>query len=253
VFTPADRALLREALVAAARDDPRVTAAALTGSAAVGREDRWSDVDLALCVGADTDLDAVAEDWSARMYGEHGAVHHVDVWRGNTRFRVFLLPSTLQVDIAFWPASEFGPIGPSFQLLFGSAGERPPDGAPNPAHLIGMAWLYALHARSAIARGRLWHAEYMLSAARDQVLALACVRHGVPAAYARGVDALPTEEAEPLQAALVGSLDRAELERALRVVLERLMDETERADPSLAERLVGALIELAQPVSPSGA
>jgi len=169
VFTPADRARLREALVAAARDDPRVTAAALTGSAAGGREDRWSDVDLALCVGTDTDLDGVVENWTARMYDEHDAVHHVDVWRGTTRFRVFLLRSTLQVDIAFWPAAEFGPIGPSFQLLFGSASERPPDRPPEPAHLIGMAWLYALHARSGIARGRSWHAEYMLSAARDQV------------------------------------------------------------------------------------
>jgi hypothetical protein len=252
VFTPADRARVREALVAAARDDPRVTAAAVTGSAAVGSEDRWSDIDLALCVAADTDVDAVVEDWSARMYGEHGAVHHVDVWRGSTHFRVFLLASTLQVDIAFWPAAEFGPIGPSFQLLFGSAGERPPDRAPEPEHLIGMAWLYALHARSSIARGRRWQAEYMLSAARDQVLALACVHHGLPAAYARGVDALPAEVTRPLEAGLVGSLDPAEFERCLRVVLERLMDETERADPGLAERLAGALTELAQPASPSG-
>jgi predicted nucleotidyltransferase len=250
VFTPADRERLREALVAAARDDPRVTAAALTGSAATGREDRWSDVDLALRVN-DGDLDGVVEDWSARMYGEHGAVHHVDVWRGKTRFRVFLLASTLQVDVAFWPAAEFGPIGPSFRLLFGSANERQPDDRPEPEHLIGMAWLYALHARSGMARGRHWHAEYMLSAARDQVLALACVRHGQPAAYARGVDALPAEETRLLEGALVGSLDPADLERGLRVVVERLMDEAERADPALAERLAGALTELGQPASPS--
>jgi predicted nucleotidyltransferase len=251
VFTPADRARLREALVAAARDDPSVIAAALTGSAAVGREDRWSDVDLALCVSADTDLDGVVADWSARLYDEHGAVHHVDVWRGATRFRVFLLASTLQVDIAFWPAAEFGPIGPSFQLLFGRANERPPDRPPEPAHMIGMAWLYALHARSGIGRGRHWHAEYMLSAARDQVLALACVRHGLPAAYARGADALPAEVTAPLAPALVGSLDPAELQRALRVVLGRLMHEAERVDSGLAERLAGTLTELAQPVSPS--
>jgi hypothetical protein len=93
----------------------------------------------------------------------------------------------------------------------------------------------------------------MLSAARDQVLALACVRHGVPAAYARGADGLPAEETGPLEDALVGSLDTGELQRGLRAVLERLGDETERADPGLAERLAGALTELAQPPSPSGA
>ena len=116
-----------------------------------------------------------------------------------------------------------------------------------------MAWLYALHARSGIARGRCWQAEHMLSAARDQLLALASVRHGLPAAYARGVDALPAEESQPLEAALVGSLDRADLERALRVIVERTLDEAERADPGLAERLAGPLTELAKPVSPSGA
>jgi hypothetical protein len=93
----------------------------------------------------------------------------------------------------------------------------------------------------------------MLSAARDQVLALSCVRHGVPAAYARGADALPAAVRRPLEAALVGSLDPAELERALRAVLERLMDEVERVDAGLAERLAGALTELAQPSLPSGA
>ena len=252
MFTPADRARLREALVAAARDDPRVTAAALTGSAAVGSEDEWSDFDLALRVGAETDLDRVVEDWSARLYVEHGAVPHVDVWLKTTRFRVFLLASTLQVDIAFWPAAEFGPIGPSFQLLFGSANERPPDRPPDPAHLIGTAWLYALHARSGIARGRLWHAEYMLSAVRDQVLALASVRHSLPAAHARGADALPAELTAPMEAALVGSLDGGELQRALAVLLERLVDEAQRADAGLAERLAGPIAELARPVSPPG-
>src|SRR5262245_1488028 len=45
VYTPAEREELRDSLVAAARNDPRITAAALTGSAAAGREDAWSDID----------------------------------------------------------------------------------------------------------------------------------------------------------------------------------------------------------------
>jgi predicted nucleotidyltransferase len=245
VFTSAERDELREALVAAAREDTRITAAALTGSAALGREDRWSDVDLALCVGDDAELDGVVRDWTARMYRDYRAVHHVDVWRGATRFRVFLLASTLQVDIAFWPAADFGAIGPSFRLLFGAANERPAAEPPDPAQLIGMGWLYALHARSGLARGRPWHAEYMLSAARDQVLALACARHGVPAAYARGVDELPAEVTAPVEPGLVGSLDPGELERAFRAVVECLLDETRHVDRGLADRLAGPLSELA--------
>ena len=244
MFTPAEREGLREALVSAARDDPRISAAALTGSAALDGEDRWSDIDLALSVGDPGDVDGVVEDWSARMYGDHGALHHVDVWLGATRFRVFLLPSTLQVDIAFWSAAEFGAMGPSFRLLFGTAGERPPGKAPDPLHLIGMGWLYALHVRSALARGRLWHAEYMLSAARDQVLALACVRHGLPAAYARGAHDLPAEVVAPLEAALVGSLDTGELERAFRAVTGVLLDEIRHVDADLADRLAAPLASI---------
>lgn len=247
MFTPADRESLRDALVAAARDDPRIGAAALTGSAALDREDRWSDIDLALSVGDPGEVDAVVEDWTARMHDEHGAVDHVDVWLGATLFRVFLLPSTLQVDIAFWPAAEFGAIGPSFRLLFGTANERPPGGTPDPLHLIGMGWLYALHVRSALARGRVWHAEYMLSAARDQVLALACVRHGVPAAYARGADELRSEVTAPLEAALAGSLERGELARAFRAVTDALLAEIRQVDSDLADRLAAPLAELAAP------
>ncbi len=59
-------------------------------------------------------------------------------------------------------------------MLFGAAGKETPAPVPSAAELIGMAWLYALHARSSVARGRVWQAEYMISGMRDHVLALAC-------------------------------------------------------------------------------
>ena len=244
MFTPEDRARLRDALVAAARADPRITAAALTGSAAAGAEDRWSDIDLALSVAADADPGRVVADWTERMYREGGAVHHLDVYRGDTLFRVFLLESTLQVDIAFWPAAEFGAYGPAFRLLFGAANEPPVRPPPTAAALIGMGWLYALHVRSSIERGRVWQAEYMLSAMRDQVLALACLRHGLPAVEGRGIDRLPSEATAAAAAGLVRSLEAAELRRAFGVVTEALVAEIERADTGLAERLAVPLREL---------
>jgi predicted nucleotidyltransferase len=244
MFRPAEREALRDALVAAARDDPRVSAAALTGSAALEREDRWSDVDLALSVEDADELDGVVDDWTARMYDEHDAVHHVDVWLGATLFRVFLIRNTLQVDIAYWPAADFGALGPSFRLLFGSANERPPRPGPHPVHLIGMSWLYALHARSSIARERPWQAEYMLSAARDQVLALAALRHGEPTAEARGTDGLPGDVTRPFEATLVGSLDREQREHALHALMARLRDEIRYVDDELADGLEAPLAEL---------
>ena len=244
MFTPEDRTRLRDALIAAARADPRITGAALTGSAAVGAEDRWSDIDLALGVAAEADPGRVVADWTERLYREGGAVHHLDVYLGDTLFRVFLLANTLQVDLAFWPAAQFGALGPTFRLLFGTAHERPARPPPAAAGLIGMGWLYALHARSSIARGRPWQAEYMVSGMRDQVLALACLRHGAPAVEGRGIDALPPEATAAVAAGLVRSLDAAELRRAFGVVTDALIAEVRRADAGLADRLSAPLKEM---------
>jgi hypothetical protein len=244
MFTPEERSQLRDALIAAARADPRLTGAALTGSAAVGAEDRWSDIDLALGVAGGANSGRVIADWTDHMYQGCGAVHHLDVHRGDILFRVFLLASTLQVDLAFWPAAELAAVGPTFRLLFGI--QNPPRVLPPPdaAALIGMGWLYALHARSSIARGRAWQAEYMISGMRDQVLALACLRHGVPAVEGRGIDALPPHATTAVVPGLVRSLDAAELRRAFEVVTDALIAEIGRADADLADRLSGPLKEM---------
>ncbi|MGI8429851.1 MAG: hypothetical protein ACR2OB_11235 [Solirubrobacteraceae bacterium] len=55
MFTAEDRERLRDELVLGARGDVRISAAALLGSSALGREDRWSDIDIALCLASDAD------------------------------------------------------------------------------------------------------------------------------------------------------------------------------------------------------
>lgn len=227
VFTVSERDQLRRDLVDAAETDPRVIGAALTGSAAVGKEDRWSDIDLALSV--DRELDAAVADWTALMYAR-GAVSHLDVRSGAVLFRVFLMHSTLQVDIAFWPSSEFGATGPTFRLLFGESTTLPQSVQPERSHLIGLAWLYALHARSSIARGRVWQALYMINAMRDQVMALHCVKEGVNAVQGRGLDDL--RDAGAFAGTLVLSSHPDELRRAFHVLTGLLLNEID--EPALA-------------------
>lgn len=236
---------MRDVLVSVAESDPRITGAALVGSGAVGREDRWSDIDLALRLDGDPDETGVVDDWTSRMYRDHGAVHHLDVRRGDTLFRVFLLSSTLQVDLSFWPSAEFGATGSTFRLLFGEANELPPVEPPAVVGLIGTGWLYALHARSSIARGRLWQAEYMVSGMRDQVLALACLRHDVPAVQGRGMDDLPSPVTDPFVSTLVRSVEADELGRAFAATVEMLLVEIEKVDAELASTIAATLRELA--------
>jgi hypothetical protein len=245
MFTAAERDELADALIAAARADERITGAALTGSVSIGMQDRWSDIDLAFGFAAGTDIGAAIADWTTVMYGRHGAIAHLDIISGAVTYRVFLLASTLQVDLAFAPAAHFGAVAPTFRLLFGTAVQRTPHPPPAAAELIGLAWLYGLHARSSIARGRAWQAEYMISGVRDYVLALACLRHGVPAVQGRGLHLLPAEVTEPLAGALVRSLDVDELTRAFVVATEALIAEIGHVDAGLAQRLAGPLRELA--------
>jgi hypothetical protein len=245
MFSPEERESIREALVSMAVADKRMTGAALTGSGALGHEDEWSDIDLAFGIADEADIGQVIADWSDRMYQEHGAVHHTDVTAGATIYCAFLLSSTLQVDLGFSPASQFGATAPSFMLVHGTARERLPTSWPSAMELLGLGWLHALHARSAIERRRVWQAEYMISGVRDHALALACLRNGVSPNQGRGVDSLTSEVTDGLTGALVCSLKIAELRRAFSVASQSLLAEAGHVDADLARRLASPLAELA--------
>jgi len=245
LFSPEERGRLREQIVAAARADQRIIGAAMTGSSALGNQDAWSDIDLFFGVRDAEELAGAMSDMTDLMDREHGALHHFDVIAGPATYRVFLMDSTLQVDLAFTPASSFGAVAPSFKVLFGEAVERTPSAPPTAMSLLDYAWLYALHARSSIERGKVWQAEYMISLIRDQVIAAACVRHRLPAREGRGVDGLPQNEKQRFEGALVRSLELAELRRAMRVAIDCLVDEVSQVDARLAARIEPALRELA--------
>jgi hypothetical protein len=241
VYTPEQRDEVRDALLTRARADDRVTGAALTGSAALGNEDRWSDVDVFLGIAESADLDGVVADWTRVVYSDAGAVHHWDVRAGTALYRVFLLESGLQVDIAFTPELDFGARSPSFELAFGEPVEVPPTEPPAFSDVAGLGWLGVLHANKAIERERPWEAAYWVASVRDQTLALACLRLGESPHYSRGVDRLPPGVTAPLEETFVRGLEPTELRRALRAARSCLLHEVGRTDADLADHLDQAL------------
>ena len=241
MYTPEQRDGIRDALLERARGDDRVTGAALTGSAALGNEDRWSDVDVFLGIAESADLDEVVVDWTTALYEEGQAVHHWDVRAGAALYRVFLLESGLQVDIAFTPELDFGARSPSFELAFGEPVEVPPTEPPAISDVAGLGWLGVLHANKAIERGRPWEAAYWVASVRDQTFALACLRLGESPYYSRGVDRLPPDVTTPLEETLVRGLEPDELRRALGAARRGLLEEIARTDTELADRLRAAL------------
>jgi hypothetical protein len=121
--------------------------------------------------------------------------------------------------------------------------ENLPETPANVEEMIGFGWLYVLSSRTAIERARVWQAEHLISALRDQTLALACVRLGEPPAYARGVDRLPPEVLARYEEALIPSLDPRELRRRLAVATDLFIGEVAAAEPELAELLSAPLRE----------
>jgi hypothetical protein len=186
--------------------------------------------------------------WTGLLYRDYGALHHWDLPSGPTVYRVFLLPGCLEVDLGFTPADRFGPRGPAWRLVFGAeAGEPPQAALSREGELIGLCWHHVLHARSCIERGKPWQAEWLVSGIRDHVLALAALRLGHPTSFAKGADLVPPEVTEPLEAALVRSLEPAELRRALAAAAGAVLAELRRTDPVLADRLGPTIEELALP------
>jgi hypothetical protein len=74
-------------------------------------------------------------------------------------------------------------------------------------------------------RGRWWHAEYWISGVRDYARSLACRRRGLEATYGRGFAELPAEVLKPFAEALVRSLQREEVVRALDCAVAGLLRE----------------------------
>jgi hypothetical protein len=241
MFTTEERERVRARLLELAEADPDVVGAAITGSYAVDGGDEWSDIDLSF--GIRGELAPVLEQWTEVLYREFAAVHHWDLPSGSTIYRVFLLPEWLQVDISFTPTADWGPRGPNWRTVFGETVDTPTP-QPSRDEFVGWAWVLARHARACLDRKKPWQALWCINSVRDNVLALASLRLGHPARYARGADLLPPEVIEPVRHTLVRSLDYAELHRALAGVNDAFAAELERTDATLWAKLTPMLMEL---------
>jgi hypothetical protein len=243
VFTVEERNHVRDRLVEMGRTDSRLVAAALIGSMTEGGGDRWSDVDLTFGVADNVTIADVLADWTTRLEDEFDAVHLFDLPYESTIYRVFLFPGNLQVDLSFTPRADFGALGPKFTLLFGSAVGRSQPKPPSPQHFFGLAVHHLVRARFCIERGRLWHAEYWISEARNQALALACRHHGLQTSYGRSFDDLPEKTLESFAETLVGELRRDRLLNALALTVDCLLRNSQDAQ-EIALKLEPQLREL---------
>ncbi len=96
MFTVEQRDALRDRVLTLADEDHRVVAGAAIGSLAFGGGDRFSDLDLTFAIADDVSVAAVLDDWTRTLTNDEAALQLVDLERGPTVYRVFLLPDGLQ-------------------------------------------------------------------------------------------------------------------------------------------------------------
>src|SRR5437660_3977021 len=227
-----------------AEEDERAVAGAAVGSLAVDGGDRFSDLDLTFGIADHVPVADVLDDWTRTLIDELDAVELVDLVRGPTTYRVFLLPDALQFDLSLTPAARFVPAGPRFRLLFGETAEGvSADGRNPPAagDLFGWGVIYGLHARTCIERGRVWQAEHYIGAVRDHALSPACLRRELPAEQARGYDDLPADTLASFNRTHVGSLEPEALRSALSTAIRALLHEGEVANVPSADAIAQRL------------
>jgi hypothetical protein len=246
VFTVEQRDAVREWVLTLAEEDQRVVAGAAVGSLAIGSGDRFSDLDLTFAVADGVPVSEVLDDWTRVLSGDLAAVQLVDLERGPTIYRVFLLPAALQFDLSLTPAARFAAAGPRFRLLFGETAEGE-DRAPKPPaadDLFGWGVIYGLHARACIERGRVWQAEHYIGAVRDHALSLACRRRELTAVQARGYDDLAADTLAGFDATHVGSLEPERLRSALSASLRALLRQGKEANVPRWDVVAQRLAEL---------
>ncbi|MEA2506369.1 MAG: hypothetical protein QOH48_987 [Actinomycetota bacterium] len=239
MFTVEERDRLRQHVLERARGDARVVAGAEVGSLSLGGGDRWSDLDLTFGIRDGIDVTEILDEWTSDLSSRFDAVPLFDLVADPAVYRVFLLEDYLQLDVSMAPASKFRSTSPRFKLLFGVANE-PEYLRPASRHdTLGWAMLWARHGRICIEREHWWQAEYCITHLRYHGMELASLRNELPAYYGKGFDRLPDEDGDAFREAIVRSLDRDDLSRALTAGVKGLLRECELGDDDerIRERL----------------
>src|SRR3712207_1850739 len=99
------QATMRKRLIQAAESDPRIVGVVSDGSASVGRDDEWSDIDVSVFI-RDADYDAFGRDWVgwAKQFGDLLLAYISRVGHPWTVYAAEPVP--LRVDFDFHPESD---------------------------------------------------------------------------------------------------------------------------------------------------
>src|SRR6185312_9066113 len=243
-FTISERKQVYERVLAIAKADNRVTGGAVVGSFANNNEDELSDIDLTFGIKSGIEVAQVLQEWTESLNAVFNVIDSFDIKFATSIYRVFLFSNCLELDLSVVPEKDYGAITSNFRLLFGKANKPKISSKPDVENLIGLGWHHVLHANLAICRRKPWQAEYWISALRDHIISMKCIRLGLSSIYAKGADNISNQEIKGMESTFIKSLDLSELTVALIATSGFLISEVQHYNKKLAIKLADTFQKL---------
>lgn len=253
LFTPQQRQHTLDRLLAALETDPRITGVIIVGSGAVGFEDDYSDIDLAVVVGAEADLTPVFREWKGRVEELFDVLHYFEtIYSPRSLLHGFLLQGFLEVDLGFVCLADLSARRARWKVAFDRSGtiedvmrtswkQRPqPDVQALYLKRLNSIWYYITHTAVALERGRPWMALRHLEEIRNRTIELAGLREGLETRHLRQEDHMPAGLLDEL-AQTLASVASSDIARALRVATTCFFRQARELDQVLGLDLAAEL------------
>jgi predicted nucleotidyltransferase len=225
----------------ALKGDKRVIGAILVGSGAIGFNDRYSDLDIAILINDETQIEKIYTDWWETVPKLFPVI---EAFKEPPKHVLgFLLDRFLELDISFQGKTELFERRPNWKILFDRKGvipglmvkrtKPPTDEQASQEKRMRDSWYYITHAIISIQRNQLFKALFFIQYLRDETILMAGLSRGMATStlsYNRETDLLPLDVKTKLIDTYPNRIESTELLRVLKSVVGVYHEQAEIVD-----------------------
>jgi hypothetical protein len=244
IYDSAYREQALSRITEALNNDDRIGGALLVGSGSQGFLDRYSDVDIAVLVCDEAELEEVYADWWNVVCS---LLSVISAFKSPPRHLYgFFLDRFMELDMSFQKKQELYEYSPNWRILFDKYGIISSLMKPKPKPDVNMlaahekrvqdSWYYVIHCISSIQRNQLLRASLFIRLLRDETVLMAGLSRGLETSvnsYFDETDKLPTEVKRRLYDSFPTNMKPSELFRALKTVVDVYYDEAALVNENL--------------------
>jgi predicted nucleotidyltransferase len=246
LFSPEERQAILDRVLDTLRTDDRVAGVVIVGSGAVGFDDDYSDIDLAVVVAEEEDTLPVFRDWKPRIEALLPVIHSFETIYGPHSYLYgFLFKGFLELNLGFVCLANLFAKRARWQVAFDRSGKIEnimrssweqrvePDVQTAYLRRLDSIWHYIIQVITALKRGHPWRALHELEQIRNRAVELAGLRLRLETKHFRHVDQMPEELLVELERTLICSLEPVDILRALKATTACFFREARALDNAL--------------------